>query len=76
MADHRDPIEAVDASELPTIGGKPTFKSDAFEAIHSSASGLFKVGAIDEAAMRRFDATCLISPPSSRDHARKNEGRS
>lgn len=59
--------------ELPAIGGKPTFKSDAFEAIHSSAAGLFKVGAIDGAAMRRFDATCLIAPPSSRDFAKDEE---
>ena len=34
---------------------KPKFKSDAFEAIHSSASGLFKVGGIDKATMREFD---------------------
>jgi putative transcriptional regulator len=41
---------------------KPKFKSDAFEAIHSSASGMFRVGAIDKATMRRFDESCLSVP--------------
>jgi putative transcriptional regulator len=36
------------------------FKSDAFEAIHSSASALRRVRAIDEDAMREFDVMCLI----------------
>jgi putative transcriptional regulator len=39
-------------------------KSDAFEAIHSSASALHKVGAIDKATMRDFDAACLAVPLS------------
>ena len=38
------------------------FKSDAFEAIHSSASAMFRVGAIDQATMREFDASCLSVP--------------
>jgi putative transcriptional regulator len=38
------------------------FKSDAFAAIHSSASALFKVGAIDKATMRDFDVSCLAKP--------------
>ena len=41
---------------------KPKFKSDAFEAIHSSARAMFKVGAIDRATMRHFDARCLRTP--------------
>ncbi|MGD0941220.1 MAG: DNA-binding transcriptional regulator [Terracidiphilus sp.] len=41
---------------------KRKFKSDAFEAIHSSASAMFKVGAIDQATMREFDASCLAVP--------------
>ena len=32
---------------------KRKFKSDAFEAIHSSASALLEVGAIDKTTMRR-----------------------
>lgn len=42
--------------------GKNKFKSDAFEAIHSSASALRKVGAIGKATMRDFDAACLAVP--------------
>ena len=38
------------------------FKSDAFEAIHSSASALFTIGAIDKATMRHFDTSCLDAP--------------
>ena len=41
---------------------KPKYKSDAFEAIHSSASAMFKVGAIDKATMRTFDQACLTPP--------------
>ena len=41
---------------------KPKFKSDAFEAIHSSASGMFRVGTINKATMRHFDETCLTMP--------------
>ncbi|MBO9192628.1 hypothetical protein J5277_00775 [Rhizobium sp. 16-449-1b] len=35
------------------------FKSDVFEAIHSSAQALFKVGGIDESMLRDFDCACL-----------------
>ena len=40
------------------------FKSDAFEAIHSSAAGMFHAGTIDKATMRRFDMSCLTVPPA------------
>jgi putative transcriptional regulator len=40
------------------------FKTDAFEAIHASASAMYKVGAINKATMRNFDASCLTAPPS------------
>ena len=42
---------------------KPKYKSDAFEAIHSGAAGMFRVGTIDKATMRRFDESCLTVPP-------------
>ena len=42
---------------------KPKFKSDAFEAIHSSVSGMLRAGTIDKATMRHFDETCLTVPP-------------
>lgn len=38
---------------------KPEFKSDAFEAVHASASALQEAGAIDQATMREFDETCF-----------------
>jgi putative transcriptional regulator len=38
---------------------KRKFNSHAFEAIHSSASALYKVGALDKATMRDFDASSL-----------------
>ena len=46
---------------------KRKFRTDAFEAIHSSASALYKVGAIDKTTfdkitMRSFDASCLTTP--------------
>lgn len=43
---------------------KPKYKSDAFEAIHSSVSGMFDAGTIDKTTMRRFDASCLAIPPT------------
>jgi putative transcriptional regulator len=42
---------------------KRKFKSDAFEATHSSASAKYKVGAIDKATMRSFDASWLAPAP-------------
>jgi len=62
---------------------KPKFKSDAFEAIHSSARAMFKVGAIDRATMRHFDARCLRTPgamepgqikPAGWNAAKRNPG--
>ncbi len=38
------------------------FKSDAFEAIHSSASGMLRAGTIDKTTMRHFDESCLAVP--------------
>jgi putative transcriptional regulator len=41
---------------------RPKFKSGISEAIHSSASALYRVGAIDKATMREFDESCLAVP--------------
>jgi putative transcriptional regulator len=41
---------------------KRKFKTDAFAAIHSSASALHKAGAMSKAAMRDFDTACLTTP--------------
>jgi putative transcriptional regulator len=35
-------------------------RSDAFEAIHSAATGMFAIGAIDKRTMRDFDESCLV----------------
>ena len=43
---------------------KRRFKTEPFEAIHSSATALYKVGAIDKTTMRSFDASCLAVPPT------------
>ena len=42
---------------------KKTYKSDVFAAIHASAKALHKVGAIDKATMRDFDAASLSAAP-------------
>lgn len=39
------------------------YKSDAFEAIHSSVTGIYRAGTIDKATMREFDVSCLSVPP-------------
>jgi putative transcriptional regulator len=39
------------------------YKSDAFEAIHSDVSGMYRAGTIDKATMRSFDESCLAVPP-------------
>jgi putative transcriptional regulator len=43
---------------------KKTYKSDAFEAIHSSAEALYRTGVINKATMRNFDTSCLSVPPT------------
>jgi putative transcriptional regulator len=43
---------------------KRKFKSDAFEAIHSSAPALHKVGAVSKATMRDFSSAALAPVPA------------
>lgn len=50
------------------MAGTRKFKTDAFEAIHVSASALRKIGAIDKATMRDFDESCLAVPASFEPH--------
>lgn len=38
-------------------------RSPAFDAVHSAAVGLHKVGAIDKTTMREFDVACLLPAP-------------
>jgi putative transcriptional regulator len=42
---------------------KLKYKSDAFEAIHSSVTGMYRAGTIDKATLRSFDVSCLVAPP-------------
>jgi putative transcriptional regulator len=44
------------------MAAKRKFKSDAFEAIHSAVSGMYRAGTIDKATMREFDESCLSKP--------------
>lgn len=41
---------------------KRKYKSDAFEAIHSAAEGLFNAGGLSKETMRDFDESCLEVP--------------
>ena len=50
---------------------KNKYRSDAFEAIHSSASALSEVGAIDKVTMREFDEGCLAPAPLKPRQIRK-----
>lgn len=46
------------------MSAKRQYKSKAMEAIHSSASALHKIGAIDKVTMHDFDQSCLIAVPN------------
>lgn len=41
---------------------KTRYRSDAFAAIHSAASGMYNSGTIGKTTMRNFDAACLAVP--------------
>ncbi len=63
----KDIAKEIETKEL--VGDLPwverrKYKSDAFEAIHSAAAGMFRAGTIDKATMRQFDESCLTVPPS------------
>jgi putative transcriptional regulator len=59
-----DLLKEMNAGELVEIcrDGRRKFKSDAFEAIHSSVSGMYRAGTVDKATMRDFDESCLAVP--------------
>ena len=38
------------------------YRSDAFEAVHSAAAGMYRAGTIDKATMRGFDESCIAVP--------------
>lgn len=41
---------------------KKTYKSDAFEAIHTSPSALHKIGVIDKTMLNQFEAVGIAEP--------------
>lgn len=40
---------------------KKKYRSEALEALHESATDLYKAGLIDDKTMREFDASCLTA---------------
>ncbi|CAG2297508.1 MULTISPECIES: helix-turn-helix domain-containing protein [Burkholderia] len=42
---------------------KGRFKSDATEAVHSAASGLYRANLIDKKTMREYDDLCIEAAP-------------
>ena len=46
------------------------YKSDAFEAIHSTVAAMHKAGIIDKETMRNFDESCLAVGSKDGDHQR------
>jgi putative transcriptional regulator len=47
---------------------KTKFKTEAFAAIHASASALHKINATSKTAMRDFDTACLVAPSEFKAH--------
>jgi len=41
---------------------KKKYKSDAFEAIHTTIEAMYRAGTVDKATMQRFDESCLVAP--------------
>jgi len=41
---------------------KKKYKSDAFEAIHTTIEAMYRAGTVDKATMLRFDESCLVAP--------------
>jgi putative transcriptional regulator len=50
------------------MAAKTKFKTEAFAAIHASASALHKINAISKTAMRDFDTACLVAPAEFKAH--------
>ncbi len=48
---------------------KMTYRSDADEAIHTSAQALFSIGVFNEMTMREFDEACLTEPVETEEVA-------
>lgn len=62
-------VKAARIHHVVTIGARPAPpkvapkpRSDAFDAIHSAAAGLFDAGVITKTTMKEFDASCMEAP--------------
>jgi DNA-binding transcriptional regulator YiaG len=51
---------------------KKTYKSDAFEAIHTSASALHEIGAINKTMLNQFETSSIAEPTSKPAKLAKN----
>jgi putative transcriptional regulator len=49
------------------------YQSEQLMIIHDMAKSLYKIGAIDTAKMREFDADCLVSTPETAQKPAKIE---
>jgi DNA-binding transcriptional regulator YiaG len=49
------------------------YQSEQLMVIHDMAKSLYKIGAIDNAKMREFDADCLVSTPETARKSTKME---
>jgi putative transcriptional regulator len=49
------------------------YKSDAFEAIHEDATGMYEIGAISEERMKEYDEMCLVQEGEPAYEAEKPE---
>lgn len=47
------------------MANKLKYKSRDFQAIHGSVAGMYRTGSIEEATMRSFDQSCLVTPAPS-----------
>jgi putative transcriptional regulator len=47
---------------------KKRYKNTHYEAIHSAAVGLFKIGAINAEEMREYDEACFAKPAAPVPH--------
>jgi putative transcriptional regulator len=58
-----------------TKRASPRYRNQRLEVLHRTAQALHRVGAIDKATMRDFDATCLtlVEPLTARDIQKMRE---
>lgn len=60
MTDSTNQKAATGPAQKPIVA-QVKYRSDAFEAIHSAASGLSAIVAIDKQTLREFDVHCRVT---------------